>query len=108
MLAEASTAAKAGGGGGGGGSGGGGMGVALGVMGAGALGIYGLSNSLITIQPGHLGIKYNRMSGLSNKATLSEGLNFVIPWLERAIVYDVRTRPQLINSPSKFIFKLNH
>ena len=29
-----------------------------------------------------------------------EGLNFVIPWFQRPIIYDVRTRPKLINSTS--------
>lgn len=104
VLAEASSAAKAGSAGGGGGGGGGGLGMVLGAAGVGALGIYGLSHSLVTVQPGHLGIKYNRLSGLAEKATLTEGLNLVVPWLERAIVYDVRTRPQLINSPSKLYY----
>jgi prohibitin 2 len=53
-----------------------------------------------TVQPGHLGIIYNRIGGLQDKATLREGLNFVLPWFQRAIVYDIRTRPQLINTQS--------
>lgn len=56
--------------------------------------------SVITIQPGHQAIVYNRIGGLDEHKVLTEGLNFVIPWFQRAIVYNVRTRPQLINSQS--------
>lgn len=65
----------------------------------GALG-YGGYHSMVTIQPGHTGIIYNRLSGLEEKSVLTEGLNFVIPWFQRAIVYDIRTRPQPIDTQS--------
>lgn len=52
------------------------------------------------VQPGHNGIVYNRIGGLNETKVMTEGLNFVIPWFQRAIIYDVRTRPQLINSQS--------
>ena len=64
------------------------------------VGSYGLYHSVTTIQPGHLGIVYNRIGGLSNKATCGVGLNFVIPWFQRLVVFDIRTRPQMINSTS--------
>jgi len=75
-----------------------GLGVGLGV------GVYGAYNSMFTIQPGHLGIVYNRF-GLGGEAgiqerVLKEGLNFIIPWFQRPVIYDVRTRPKLINSNS--------
>ena len=97
----AKGAAGAGGSGGGGSkipSGPGGTVVKL-LAGAG-LGAYGVYNSMVTIQPGHLGITYNRFGGLSETTTLKEGLNFVIPWFQRAIVFDIKTRPQLINTQS--------
>ena len=53
-----------------------------------------------TVQPGHLGVVYNRVGGLANTSTLKEGLNFVIPWFQRPVVFDIRTRPQLINTQS--------
>jgi regulator of protease activity HflC (stomatin/prohibitin superfamily) len=43
---------------------------------------------------------YNRFGGLKDTSTLKEGLNFVIPWFQRPIIYDIRTRPQLINTQS--------
>lgn len=72
------------------------------MMGLGALGFgaYGLSESVVTIRPGHLGIVYNRFGGINETRRCTEGMNFILPWFQRAIVYDVRTRPQLINSQS--------
>jgi len=69
---------------------------------AGAVGLVGLStyNSLVTVQPGHIGIIYNRIGGLNDTAVCKEGLNFVIPWFQRAIIYNVRTRPEIVNSQS--------
>jgi prohibitin 2 len=57
-------------------------------------------NSMVTVQPGHAAVVYNRISGLNEINTLHEGLNFVIPWLERAVVFDVRTRPKAIETQS--------
>lgn len=56
------------------------------------------------VQPGHLGVVYNRINvgngaGVSN-VVMREGLNFVLPWFQRPIIFDVRTRPKLINSTS--------
>jgi len=108
-FSKAAGAAKAagsggggGGGGGGGASGGGGGGAILAVaslLGLGGIS-YGMYHSFVTVQPGHLGIVYSRMGGLKDKATLTEGMNFLIPWFQRAVVYDIRTRPQLINTQS--------
>ena len=75
------------------------MGPVLALLGVGA-GAYGLYHSVTTVQPGHLGIIYSRISGLAPKATCGVGINFVVPWLQRLVVFDIRTRPQLINSTS--------
>jgi len=77
-----------------------GGGTALGVLlGLGGVGYAGY-HSMVTIQPGHSAIVYNRIGGLDEKTFLTEGLNFVIPWFQRAIVYDLRTRPQPIDTQS--------
>jgi prohibitin 2 len=59
---------------------------------------------MFTINPGHAGVIYNRfgLAGTSGiqQNVIKEGLNFVVPWFQRPIVYDVRTRPKLINSTS--------
>jgi prohibitin 2 len=70
------------------------------VLAALGLGGYGAYHSMVTIQPGHAGVIYNRIGGLDDKTFLKEGLNFVVPWFQRAIVYDVRTRPQPIDTQS--------
>jgi len=77
-----------------------GGGGALGGLLALGLGSVGLYNSVVTVQPGHMGVVYNRIGGLADKTTLREGLNFVVPWFQRSVVFDVRTRPQLINTQS--------
>lgn len=80
-------------------NGGGGGGAVAVLVGLGLLS-YGGYHSMYTIQPGHQGIVYNRIGGLDDRTVLREGLNFVVPWFQRAIVYDVRTRPQPIDTQS--------
>lgn len=77
-----------------------GLGTAFGLLFGLGAGSYGLYHSMITVQPGHVGIVYNRIGGLDEKSHLREGLNFVIPWFQRAVIYDVRTRPQPIDTQS--------
>jgi len=64
------------------------------------LGTYGAYHSMVTVQPGHKGVVYNRFGGLDEKHVLKEGLNFVVPWFQRPIVFDIRTRPQPIDTTS--------
>lgn len=56
--------------------------------------------SVVIIQPGHMGVVYNRVSGLDDNARLQEGLNFVVPFFQRANIYDVRVRSQVVNTSS--------
>lgn len=77
-----------------------GGGTAIGLIIAAGAGSYGAYHSMVTVQPGHLGLIYNRFGGLNERHVLTEGLNFVIPWFQRAIIYDVRTRPQPIDTQS--------
>jgi hypothetical protein len=61
---------------------------------------YAAYQSAMTITPGHLGLVYNRWDGLNDKVSLKPGLNFIIPWFQRAIIYDIRTRAQPIDTQS--------
>jgi len=61
------------------------------LIGAGVLG-YGAYNSVFTVDGGHRAIVFNRVLGMKH-TVYNEGLNFNIPWFERPIVYDIRTRP---------------
>jgi len=69
------------------------------VMGGGALvgGWWCLSQAYYTVDAGHLALKYSRLSGVGG-ATHREGLNFLIPWLERPIIFDCRARPHTMTS----------
>eukprot|EP00928_Gymnodinium_smaydae_P015420 TRINITY_DN15700_c0_g1_i1.p1 TRINITY_DN15700_c0_g1~~TRINITY_DN15700_c0_g1_i1.p1 ORF type:complete len:297 (-),score=81.91 TRINITY_DN15700_c0_g1_i1:72-962(-) len=69
------------------------------LAGAGVLGGGGwlLSNSMYTVEAGHVSIKYNRLSGLGS-TTYREGLHFRLPWFERPVIFDVRARPHTMNS----------
>jgi len=86
-------------GGGGGGRGGGNgpkIGAALGrsvgaLAVAGGLG-YGAYNCIFTVNGGHRAVMFNRLVGMKEK-TYGEGFNFNIPWFERPIIFDIRTRP---------------
>jgi len=105
------AAAKEGGGAGGGGGGGGGApgGGALPTLivalaGLGAVG-YGASQSVVIVQPGRLGVVYNRIgfsgaAGLSETPTLTEGMNFIMPWFQRPVIFDTRVKSQVVNTSS--------
>lgn len=68
---------------------------AAGVLVAG--GAYGLYNCLYSVPAGHRAIMFNRISGISDKVE-SEGTHFMIPWLDRPIYFDIKTRPRNIQS----------
>eukprot|EP00440_Ansanella_granifera_P050243 gb/GFBE01054460.1/.p1 GENE.gb/GFBE01054460.1/~~gb/GFBE01054460.1/.p1 ORF type:complete len:293 (+),score=78.19 gb/GFBE01054460.1/:1-879(+) len=69
------------------------------VAGAGVLagGGWLASNAMYTVEAGHMSLKYNRLSGIGSN-TYREGVHFLLPWLERAIVFDVRARPHTMTS----------
>lgn len=61
--------------------------------------VYGASNSLFNVEGGHRAIVFNRLSGIKD-TVYEEGTHIMIPWFERAIIYDVRARPNVIQSTS--------
>ena len=61
---------------------------------------YGLSHSVVVVEPGHQGIVYSRFSGLNKSRRLTEGMNFLLPYFERTVIYDTRARPQQITTQS--------
>ncbi|AFZ80394.1 prohibitin, putative [Theileria equi strain WA] len=60
-------------------------------------GVWLVNSSLYDVGAGHRALVYNRITGISD-ATHGEGTHFLIPWLERPIIYDVRTRPRTLMS----------
>lgn len=75
--------------------------MALPLLGAG--GFVGLmlsgNNFLFNVEAGHRAIKFHRLSGVSSD-TYEEGTHLVMPWFERPITFDTRTRPRTISSPT--------
>jgi len=51
------------------------------------------------VQPGHRAVLFNRFGGVG-KSIVSEGLHFKVPWAQWPLVYDVRSRPHIVSSPS--------
>lgn len=64
----------------------------LGALAGAALLGYGSYNSFYTVQGGHRAVIFNRLTGMK-EGSYGEGLNFNIPWFERPVIFDVRTRP---------------
>lgn len=60
---------------------------------------YGLQNSMFTVEGGHRAIMFNRIGGVADDI-YSEGLHFRVPWFQYPIVYDIRSRPRKISSPT--------
>jgi prohibitin 2 len=61
--------------------------------------VYGVSNSLFNVEGGHRAIVFNRLTGIKDEV-YEEGTHIMIPWFERPIIYDVRARPNVIQSTS--------
>eukprot|EP00033_Pygsuia_biforma_P001191 GCRY01001353.1.p1 GENE.GCRY01001353.1~~GCRY01001353.1.p1 ORF type:complete len:293 (+),score=39.85 GCRY01001353.1:93-971(+) len=66
------------------------------LFGAGTVG-FGLYSSMYNVDGGHRAIKYNRIVGIKDKIYV-EGTHFLFPWLERAIIFDVRAKPHMIST----------
>ncbi len=69
-----------------------------GVLGLGAVS-YGLYHSLFNVEGGHRAIVYNRAVGIK-ETSYTEGTHVMIPWIERPIIYDVRSRAHQVSSTS--------
>lgn len=62
-----------------------------------AIGGMVVQNSLYDVRGGTRAVIFDRVSGVQEKV-VNEGTHFLIPWLQRAIVYDVRTKPRNIST----------
>ncbi|KAH8867240.1 Prohibitin-2 isoform 2 [Schistosoma japonicum] len=76
----------------------------MGVIGGGFVGTaaalaLGLSQSLYTVDGGHRAIMFSRIGGVQDEI-YPEGLHFRIPWFQYPIIYDIRSRPRKITSPT--------
>ncbi|KAK6634840.1 Prohibitin-2, subunit of the prohibitin complex (Phb1p-Phb2p) [Polyplax serrata] len=76
-----------------------GVGTGMKLLGLAGLAGYGMTQSLYTVEGGHRAIIFSRLGGIQ-KEVHAEGLHFKIPWLEYPIIYDIRSRPRKISSPT--------
>lgn len=60
---------------------------------------YGLTQSVYTVEGGHRAIIFSRIGGVKDEI-YTEGLHFRIPWIHYPIIYDIRSKPRKISSPT--------
>jgi SPFH domain / Band 7 family len=60
-----------------------------------AIGASLLQQSIYDVKGGSRAVIFDRISGVKEQV-VNEGTHFLIPWLQRAIVFDVRTKPRNI------------
>lgn len=51
------------------------------------------------VDGGHRAIIFSRLTGVQDD-TYSEGLHFRLPWFQYPVIYDIRSRPRKISSPT--------
>jgi prohibitin 1 len=56
-----------------------------------------LQSSIYDVKGGTRAVIFDRIAGVKEDV-VNEGTHFLVPWLQRAIVYDVRTRPRNIST----------
>lgn len=62
-----------------------------------AMTYYIASQTVFTVQPGHIALKFSRFNGLQDKH-YREGWHFRIPFFEWPVIYNIQTRPTTIKS----------
>ena len=70
---------------------------ALLLLGGTGLVLYGGYQSIYTVPGGHRAIIFSRFYGLQDEIK-SEGTHIRVPWLQKPIIYDIRTKPRNISS----------
>ncbi|CAN4114880.1 unnamed protein product [Withania somnifera] len=58
-----------------------------------------LNSSLYTVDGGQRAVLFDRFSGVKDD-TVGEGTHFLIPWLQKPFIFDIRTRPHTFSSIS--------
>ncbi|KAL9970459.1 hypothetical protein ACROYT_G022835 [Oculina patagonica] len=76
-----------------------GVGTGLKLLVAAAAAAYGIKESVYTVDGGHRAIIFSRIGGIQDNI-YTEGLHFRIPWFHYPIIYDIRSKPRKIISPT--------
>lgn len=56
-----------------------------------------LASSIYTVDGGERAVIFDRIAGVKSDV-IGEGMHILVPWLQRAIIYDIRTRPRIITT----------
>ncbi|EER16578.1 Prohibitin-2, putative [Perkinsus marinus ATCC 50983] len=59
--------------------------------------VWAFKNCLFNVDAGHRAIKFSRLSGIQEDL-YSEGTHVMVPWFERPINFDIRTKPRTLVS----------
>lgn len=62
-----------------------------------AIGFSVAQSSIYDVKGGTRAVIFDRLSGVKDQV-VGEGTHFLIPWLQKSIVYDVRTKPRNIST----------
>ncbi|KAI9483161.1 MAG: prohibitin-1 [Benjaminiella poitrasii] len=57
----------------------------------------GVQSAMYDVQGGYRAVIFDRIQGVK-PASIGEGTHFLVPWLQRAVLFDVRTRPRNIST----------
>lgn len=60
-----------------------------------AIGVSLASQSIYDVRGGSRAVIFDRLSGV-REGVISEGTHFLVPWLQKSIIFDVRTKPRMI------------
>lgn len=52
-----------------------------------------INSALFNVEGGHRAVIFDRFTGIK-KEVVGEGTHFMIPWVQRPIIYDIRARPK--------------
>lgn len=55
------------------------------------------SSALYDVKGGTRAVIFDRISGVKDEV-MNEGTHFLIPWVQRSIIFDVRTKPRNIST----------
>ncbi|XVF60106.1 hypothetical protein PTKIN_Ptkin08bG0017100 [Pterospermum kingtungense] len=58
-----------------------------------------INSSMYTVDGGQRAVIFDRLRGVLDKTT-DEGTHFLIPWLQKAFIYDIRMKPHTFSSVS--------
>ncbi|KAJ3195789.1 Prohibitin-1, subunit of the prohibitin complex (Phb1p-Phb2p) [Irineochytrium annulatum] len=59
--------------------------------------VSGVQYSMYNVEAGHRAVLFDRVRGVL-PTSVGEGTHFLVPWLQRAVMFDVRTKPRNIST----------